>query len=735
MASKAELALILSLVDDVSKTAKGVRGELQAVGKEASGLQGMLTQVGKVGLVAVGAGIAAVSAGIAASAKVAWDAAMQMDEALDTVQIKTGATSERMEQLRTVLEDVATSTHTGATIDTISASLAELDARLDASDEDLYNLTLGITELSQMTGGDASKNASTFARVIGNWQVPAEEARGLMDRLFVLTQQSGVGFETLTEQLNANGLQLRAMGFDLDTSAALLATWEKHGLDATQMMAGLKIGAAKFAKEGKPLKQSLLGVIEQMQNAATETDALQIGLETFGARGGTAIAQAVREGQFAIEDLVAMMGDAQGAIEETARATEDWPEKVARMKNQVVVALAPIGEAFTGLAGKILDRLGPALDKIGPWLEDNVVPAFEKLGGAVDTFFRGLDTGRGPLESFKDVLWTLLPPGLAAELTGAIAWVQQLVADAEAGDWSAVGTAIWEQVQTAFTNAIAWGGDVIAKLSEKLSTALQIEPTYTFTDAGLVKSDVWGDIGKEIIARIVEALATASDALVEWVTNPQTITAMHETGNAIGKAVGGFIAAFFGTPGTYEESQTATELENMMARVRDNIAEALRTIGREMGGEIYAGIIEGLTGETPQAGVERAIQKAKATPPSWYTRFWEVYKEWYDSLPDWFTGSVTGEPMQAPSRLIPGANASGTDYWRGGPTWVGERGPEILNVPRGSQIISNEEARGMGNTYVTIGAGAVVINNPRNAQEAEIGVLRGLRALGVGAGA
>jgi len=38
-----------------------------------------------------------------------------------------------------------------------------------------------------------------------------------------------------------------------------------------------------------------------------------------------------------------------------------------------------------------------------------------------------------------------------------------------------------------------------------------------------------------------------------------------------------------------------------------------------------------------------------------------------------------------------------------------------------------------GDTYVTIGAGAVVINNPRNAQEAEIGVLRGLRALGVGA--
>jgi hypothetical protein len=43
-----------------------------------------------------------------------------------------------------------------------------------------------------------------------------------------------------------------------------------------------------------------------------------------------------------------------------------------------------------------------------------------------------------------------------------------------------------------------------------------------------------------------------------------------------------------------------------------------------------------------------------------------------------------------------GNNASGTDNWRGGPTWVGENGPEILNVPRGSQIIPNNIASKAG---------------------------------------
>jgi acid phosphatase family membrane protein YuiD len=45
---------------------------------------------------------------------------------------------------------------------------------------------------------------------------------------------------------------------------------------------------------------------------------------------------------------------------------------------------------------------------------------------------------------------------------------------------------------------------------------------------------------------------------------------------------------------------------------------------------------------------------------------------------------------------MPG-NAAGTDNWRGGPTWVGERGPEIVDVPRGARIIpANKTAAAVG---------------------------------------
>jgi len=41
-------------------------------------------------------------------------------------------------------------------------------------------------------------------------------------------------------------------------------------------------------------------------------------------------------------------------------------------------------------------------------------------------------------------------------------------------------------------------------------------------------------------------------------------------------------------------------------------------------------------------------------------------------------------------------NAAGTDNWRGGLTWVGEAGPELVALPQGSRIYSAQESRSMG---------------------------------------
>ena len=65
--------------------------------------------------------------------------------------------------------------------------------------------------------------------------------------------------------------------------------------------------------------------------------------------------------------------------------------------------------------------------------------------------------------------------------------------------------------------------------------------------------------------------------------------------------------------------------------------------------------------------------------------------------------SMTNGGKDVPRPKIPG-NATGTDYWTGGPTWVGETEPELVVPPRGSRIIPASKMGLEGN------GPAVVIN-------------------------
>ena len=47
-----------------------------------------------------------------------------------------------------------------------------------------------------------------------------------------------------------------------------------------------------------------------------------------------------------------------------------------------------------------------------------------------------------------------------------------------------------------------------------------------------------------------------------------------------------------------------------------------------------------------------------------------------------------------------GSNARGTSFWKGGLTWVGEEGPELIDLPRGSKVYSNQKSIQMAKAAV-----------------------------------
>ena len=64
-------------------------------------------------------------------------------------------------------------------------------------------------------------------------------------------------------------------------------------------------------------------------------------------------------------------------------------------------------------------------------------------------------------------------------------------------------------------------------------------------------------------------------------------------------------------------------------------------------------------------------------------------------------GAAAFGTAQAAGQVV-GHLAAGTDDWRGGLTFVGERGPEIMNVPRGAQVIPNHHLPNLGQPPVDL---------------------------------
>lgn len=86
---------------------------------------------------------------------------------------------------------------------------------------------------------------------------------------------------------------------------------------------------------------------------------------------------------------------------------------------------------------------------------------------------------------------------------------------------------------------------------------------------------------------------------------------------------------------------------------------------------------------------------------------------------DWLNGPLFGG--------IPG-NALGTNNWRGGLSWVGERGPELVNLPRGAQVIPNNQIGQLGGggmsftyapTYDATGATLEAVNSLKQQMAAD----------------
>jgi TP901 family phage tail tape measure protein len=409
----AALDMLLSLKDEATGKLEGFNKTIEETKKKGEGLGGVLGGMLKVGAAAGAAAVLAVGAA-------AFKSAEALDGAYDSIRVGTGKSGAELEALKGTFKDVFTSIPTDA--DKAAAAISELNKRTGATGESLSGLAKPLLEASRLMGGDAAANAGLLARAMGDWSIPVEDGSVALDKFFKASQMTGVGMDSLMGKVVQFGSPLRLMGFTLDDSIALFSKWEKEGVNSELVMGSLRIAAGKFAKEGQPLRESLLGTFEAIQKNEDATAALTLGMEVFGARAGPDMVAAIREGRFAIDDLLVGLQDSNGAIMSAAEDTADFGEKFDVLRNKITVALEPLGMFLMDIVTKVADWAIPAFDQFMGLFENTEGSGLWTLTGILINLGGPLETLSEPLAKIVVAFGDLLSG--ATDLEGFFSTVQ-----------------------------------------------------------------------------------------------------------------------------------------------------------------------------------------------------------------------------------------------------------------------------------------------------------------------
>lgn len=307
----------------------------------------------------IGEAMSKISAPLIAIGGLAGKAAIDIDEALDRIQAGTGATGTAMAGLEADFKAVASAVP--QSFGETAGVLSDLNTRLGISGQLLQDVAISAMDASRLLGSNLTETVTQSARAIQNWGVPAAQVPKTLDKLFVASQQSGIGMDKLSAQMTQFGPILRTAGVDLDTTIALLSGFERQGVNTEAVMAGLKTALGKLADSGVPTANALTRLIGGIRSAQTPTEAMKRAVELFGKKAGPELAAAIREGRFGVDEMAKSLATASGAIQKTARDTDGFAEQWGRMRNDLAIALEPLGKSLLEIAEGHIPELRSAL--------------------------------------------------------------------------------------------------------------------------------------------------------------------------------------------------------------------------------------------------------------------------------------------------------------------------------------------------------------------------------------
>lgn len=295
----------------------------------------------------------------------AYGAFNEVDNGLDTIAKKTGATGNELKSLEETAKNVFGSMPVD--IGDVGEAVGEIYTRFGSTGTELETLTKDFLKFASINNTDVESSIASVDKIMEKFGVDSNQTMNVLGLLTKASQRSGISIDSLESSLQSSGAQLKEMGFGLTESVNLLAQLEANGVDSSTAMAGFKKAVANATAEGKSADQALAEMIDKIKHAQSDVGALEYATELFGSKGAPEMTQAIREGRLSIDDLSGSLTDYSTTVEDTFGATLDSSDEAKIAFNNLKLAGSELGGTIGTVLTPIIQKLSDAFRGLSDW--------------------------------------------------------------------------------------------------------------------------------------------------------------------------------------------------------------------------------------------------------------------------------------------------------------------------------------------------------------------------------